>query len=275
MRLAPSLAMGFILLHLLVEGHRLPMLPIYGLTVVLFLRSLPNVFRPARLHREAPSRSARILRALGIVFGLPLFIIAGMLPAVVPVFRLPEPAGPHSVGCTHLYFVDKNRPEIFTSDPSDVRQIWARVWYPAAPQGDKDPMSYMERDSARALARWWGLPRSLLDGFALVRTHSYLDAAILPNSEPFPVIIFNHGYQVAPHLYTVMMEELASQGYVVFSVGHAHETPFFRKPDGEYVVFDPENEKRQLRLQEGSDPVRERLIYEFPETQNWQERESL
>ncbi|MHC4106200.1 MAG: alpha/beta hydrolase family protein, partial [Planctomycetota bacterium] len=275
MTFIPSLAVLLVLLHLLLEGYRLPMIPAYGLTIVFFFTTNRNILGRSKMPQDMPSRGRRILTTIAIILSWLFFIIAGVLPAVLPVFQLPKPTGPYSVGCTHLYFIDKSRSESFTSDHNDFRQIWARIWYPATLPGEEDPMSYMEKDAARALARWWGLPFFVFDGFALVKTHSYLDASIFLNSRPFPIIFFNHGYQVAPHLYTVMMEELASQGYVVFSVGHAYETPFFRKPDGEYILFNPQNKKRQLRLQEGFDPVREQIMYDFPKTNNWQERDSL
>jgi dienelactone hydrolase len=271
----PSLLVVLVLIHFLLEGYRLPMFPTYGLTTVFFLITFRNLFRGLKISQDSFSIGRRVLTAIGLIFCWLFFIIAVVLPIVLPVFELPEPTGSYCVGCTHIYFIDKNRSERFTSNLNDFRQIWARIWYPAAIPVDIDPVSYMEKNAARALANWWGVPFFVLDGFALVKTHSYLNAPIISNSRPFPIILFNHGYQIAPHLYTSMMEELASQGYVVISVGHAHETPFFRKPNGEYILFNPQNKERQLRLQEGSDPVREKLMYEFPKTNTWEERDSL
>ena len=48
----------------------------------------------------------------------------------------------------------------------------------------------------------------------------------------YPVLIFSHGYEIGFFAQnTVQMEELASHGYVVFSVGHAYESS---------IVFDGE-----------------------------------
>ncbi|MBA7543000.1 hypothetical protein ES705_35325 [subsurface metagenome] len=43
------------------------------------------------------------------------------------------------------------------------------------------------------------------------------------------MLIFNHGSVGVPSLYTALMEELASYGYIIFSIGHADYTPFFDK----------------------------------------------
>jgi predicted dienelactone hydrolase len=274
MTFLPSLALPLVLLHLLLEDCRLPMIPAYALTLVLFLSAIRHLWR-RRPPQEVPSRGRRTLSNIAILLGWLFFVPAAVLPAAVPVFQLPEPTGPYPVGSTHLYFIDDTRSEVFTPDPDDSRQIWARIWYPATVPADQEAVSYMDEGAARALATWWGLPSFILDDLVLVKTHAYSDASLAPSATPFPLIFFNHGYQVAPHQYTALMEDLASHGYVVFNVGHAYETPFFTKPDGELIPFDPQNRRRQLTIREGSDLERERILYEFPKTTSWQERDTL
>jgi predicted dienelactone hydrolase len=78
-------------------------------------------------------------------------------------------------------------------------------------------------------------------------------------SQPYPVILYNHGYGGFTTVHQSICEELASQGYVVVSVGHAYESALLLKPDGDVKAFDPSNEAYQARLAEANGSVQERL----------------
>jgi dienelactone hydrolase len=72
-----------------------------------------------------------------------------------------------------------------------------------------------------------------------VRTNSY-DAGISPAMDPYPVVIYSHAFIGLPTENTILMEELASQGYIVFSIGHSYETIVSVFPEGEVVGTDYE-----------------------------------
>src|SRR5215211_6224542 len=46
---------------------------------------------------------------------------------------LPKPTGSYRVGRASFHRIDVSRPETFTADPNDHRQVLFHVWYPAAP----------------------------------------------------------------------------------------------------------------------------------------------
>ncbi|MCI0364491.1 MAG: M55 family metallopeptidase [Phycisphaerales bacterium] len=115
---------------------------------------------------------------------------------------------------------DSSRPETFTADPSDKRELLIQVWYPAEPSANSVPERFwgQPREIARLLTRSLRLPSFLFDHFTLVKTHSYQDAVLTGARPTYPVLVFSHGYnQGMPTQNTVQMEELASHGYVVFS----------------------------------------------------------
>lgn len=161
----------------------------------------------------------------------------------LPALDFPAPSGLYSVGTTYLHFIDKNRPETLTQNKNDFRELEVQAWYPVKP-GDQ-----------KALAQYWKYPE--LVGPALVKdmfaefpdalgtltdsslaavgaskTHSYLDALVTDTGERFPVLIFSHGYDGLISQNTVQMEELASHGYVVFSISHTYEEVITVFPDG-------------------------------------------
>jgi predicted dienelactone hydrolase len=169
-----------------------------------------------------------------------------------PAFELPEPTGDYAVGTITLYFVDTSRPEIFTPDPDDHREVAVNVWYPADPPVESIPVAYMEHadERKRVLSKYSLLPPSFYDKLAQVKTHSYRDAPIAKDGKRYPLVLFSHAYWAGMNQSTVLMEELASNGYVVASIGHAYETSHVVKPDGQVIAFDPRNEEFLLRARE-------------------------
>lgn len=189
--------------------------------------------------------------------GTALLVITGCAPDRSPIIELPGPTGPYAIGTTDIYLVDSERQETFTPEPSDHREVALRVWYPAEVPEEGRPVSYMEyaQEKKRALSGKTPLPLSAFDELARVESHSYRDASLPIGQERFPILIFSHGYAAGMNQSTVLMEELASHGYVVVSVGHAYETSHFVRPDGTIKVFDPRNEELLLRATERRDAL--------------------
>ncbi|MGH7720504.1 MAG: alpha/beta hydrolase family protein, partial [Gemmatimonadaceae bacterium] len=81
-----------------------------------------------------------------------------------------------------------------------------------------------------------GLPSFLFSHLALVQTNANVDVPLAGAAAPHPVLLFSHGYnQGFPGQNTAQMEELASHGYVVFSIAHPHESIVVAYPDGRVV----------------------------------------
>ncbi len=247
--LLPFSAILLIAVQLLLEGYRWQMVPLYCITVVLVLTAARNLrFVKARQATSGPKR-AKWLRRLGGVLTLFAIGLAAVPPILFPHLRLPNPSGPYAVGTTNLHFFDESRPETFTPDTRDHRELFARVWYPAEIPPGKAPVSYCENayEISRALTGPTRLPSFLFDHLALTKTSSYRDAEIANGKERFPVVIFSHAYWGSVSQCTALMQELASHGYVAVSVGHAYETPYLIQADGHVRAFDPRNEEFSLR----------------------------
>jgi len=163
--------------------------------------------------------------------------------------KLPKPSGLYAIGTKNLYFVDASRPESFTPDPDDHREVAVRVWYPAIMQKDGKPVGLIENapELASIHSSYSPLPPTVFDSLSSIETHSYRGADILESPELFPVLLFSHAYWAGMTQSTVLMEELASHGYIVVSIGHAYETSHFLREDGSIEAFDPRNEEFRLR----------------------------
>ncbi len=268
LRYLPGLGVVFIALHLLTEGYRWQMVPAYVLTVAFLLSSARAFSQKARpsSHPQGAAPASRwrtAFRITGAVLGMFVLGLAALIPAVMPVFELPEPSGAFRVGTTRFSLLDASRPETFTADPSDRRELLIQAWYPAKPSAESAPERFWghPRVIAPRLARSLGLPGFLFDHFGLVKTHSYRDAALASAQSVYPVLVFSHGYnQGMPPQNTVQMEELASHGYIVFSIGHAYESLVLIHPEGRTVPVSEEQMRRVREQSGGSGALVEKLL---------------
>jgi len=141
-------------------------------------------------------------------------------------FTLPIPSGPYKTGTTHISFKSQNQSPLST-DPHEVGMHYAQVWYPTTMmQGDKAPFWPQAATSSGLLAAIFGLPTGNFGTLEAVKTNALLEVPITEGGTPLPVILFAHGYSFWVTQNTVLMEELASQGFVVFSLSFAYETAY-------------------------------------------------
>jgi len=161
-----------------------------------------------------------------------LIIAISVTVSAAQDLSLPLPGGPYAVGTTRLVLVDGERPEEFTADPGDRREIPVRAWYPSDRAGNLPDAPYYEGGD-RIVSRF-GYPPALAD----LETHSAFDIPVSSKKQAFPVVLFNHGWGEHAVQNTVLMEELASRGYVVFSITHPYEAKFWVYPDGSLRFLD-------------------------------------
>jgi predicted dienelactone hydrolase len=221
--------------HLAVEGPRLPLAVTYLAAVLLVARGL----RAARPIEAPDGRGSFLGAAARWVVGLVAIPLVLVPPVLLPVFRLPKPTGPFAVGGTTFAVVDSSRrDELAPDSPSGVRAFPVRVWYPA-PAGTTGPLARYATTVELASPLLKVLHPALVHQYRYVRTHTVADAPVATAPAPFPVLVFSHGYTGYSAQNTPQMEELASRGYVVFSIAHAHDASAAVFPDGRVIPLDP------------------------------------
>ncbi len=144
----------------------------------------------------------------------------------------PQTTGPYKVGRASFHLVDSSRKELFTDNPDDVRELMVTVHYPAEVPDGVHASAYADPRLAAALAETYGVPR-LLAG--LMHCHSVDGAPSATKEGGFPVVIFSPGGDSHPLFYSAMLEELASQGFIVVSVCHTYTARVTVFPDGRAV----------------------------------------
>lgn len=156
------------------------------------------------------------------------------------IFEFPKLTGIYSVGTTSRYLVDNNRKE--PHNPEAQRELMIYTWFPIKTTAKDIRVLYGQKEInekvKESLLRQ-GYPEKDVAIVDTIYTHAIHDTA--PLQQPFPVLIFSHGYLGCnPSLYTAICEELASHGYSIVSIAHTYYADQVRFPDGRTISPAPE-----------------------------------
>src|ERR687898_2092518 len=237
MRHLAPIALAIAVAQVLVEGPRWQMVPAYALTGLFFLVWLLQNTAPA----GGPAGQQRTNRfAVGLVDGVGVLGLAVsiVLPMVLPVFRFPHPSGPYEIGTLTYHWVDADRPEVFTADPDDRRELMVQIWYPAEGDPSSPRAPYIQDADAitSAFARLFDVPEFLLGNLKYVTTNAIPSAPVaapMADDEPgYPVLIFLEGLGAFRQMNTYQVEELVSHGYVVVAIDQPYTATDVVFPDG-------------------------------------------
>ena len=143
--------------------------------------------------------------------GLGLVALSAILAAGLPAGPLPAPDGPFKVGVASS--------ELTRPDDAGERRLMVKVWYPAAPGRKRRRFEPMWSELPR-LRELPGLVRGALGYLGGVRTHAAVGAAPAAQGAPYPLLVYNHSLLSFASENTLLMEALASRGFVVLSVRH-------------------------------------------------------
>lgn len=162
-----------------------------------------------------------------------LLFAAPLLGQEYPEVGLPSPTGPHSVGVREIVIADSAREERLAPDPGGPRRLRVRFWYPAADTAGPT-VPYMDEPTAATWVERHGFP----EGFQRnVHTHARPDAPLAVGDGPWPLLVFSHGMSWPSAMYQSLLQEMASQGYVVAAVDHTGYADAILFPDGRLAGF--------------------------------------
>ncbi|MGE5379064.1 MAG: alpha/beta hydrolase family protein, partial [Bacteroidota bacterium] len=211
-RLLPSAAFLLVLIHLIMEGYRWQMIPVYVLTAALTVSSLLKL------------RSTSDWKPLASYLTMILLAVSVALPILLPVPVIPAPDGPYQVGTRYYELTDPSRKELY-SGKDELRRFQIQVWYPAEPSQNDERAHWMNHAAivARALSQdELHLPPFFLDHLALVKLPAHINSKVVPVRESYPIILFSHGWNGFNAQNTGQALQLASHGFVVVTVQHPY-----------------------------------------------------
>jgi len=154
---------------------------------------------------------------------------------------LPKPQGKFDVGRRDYSFVDKLRSDPVAGIADSCRLVAFQIWYPCKKTKNSLISYYRNKKTIKYAAEFYNWPLFNNSYEQFLKTNSYENAAILKKPKPYPVIIYNHGYSGFTAVHQVLFEELASNGFVVVSVGHPYESTLFILSGGDVLPFDKTN----------------------------------
>lgn len=160
-----------------------------------------------------------------------------------PIVDLPEPTGPHKVGVRDFEVTDESRRGLYAFAPDESRRLSVRVWYPVDDTSGHSPIPYFSaleaRTTASALGSVTPLGRHFFPYLRYSMTNSHRDAPIPDRFDDLPVVMFSPGYRGYKGQNTVLMEHLASHGYIAFALQHTYDSATTVFPNGDIAEMDP------------------------------------
>lgn len=101
----------------------------------------------------------------------------------------------------------------FTTTGAQEQTLTLRAWYPAVPTtGEPVTMDYTAPNK---------FGEEITPGEQITSVGEALaDAQPEPADEPYPLVVFSHGFSLSPIVYSTLVEHYASQGYVVLAPEH-------------------------------------------------------
>lgn len=203
-------------LHMVFDGWRWEMVPVYGMAVVagwILSRDLGRVSgaRAGESSRWAavPSAGQRTLWGAALAVSA---VVAVTVPLLVfPRIVLPGPDGLYDVGRLDVQWADPARAN---------RPVAATIWYPAEQPNGK-ALRYHPAPGALGarLAAGTSLPGFTFRNLTAARTHSTREPRFSIREGRSPIVLVAHDSTGSRYEGTALFERLASNGYVVASVG--------------------------------------------------------
>ncbi len=181
--------------HLIFEGFRWQMLPVYLVLVCFLIGFVLNL----KIQAMWVKWSLWTICLIAIV-------ISSLLSYLIPVFKVPS---------------IKGKFEIVSVDEVTNQGIKYKLWLPLSQkmeQTSRKKDRYLS-GSSKSLSGIMGMPGFLFSHLKLVRTNANEMAEGLQISKQ-PLIIYSHGASSTHLDNTILLEKLASAGYAVMSVDH-------------------------------------------------------
>lgn len=149
-----------------------------------------------------------------------------LLPVLAAAASLPAPTGKLAVGQGSFIWTDEKRIDVLSPDRKAARTISVNVFYPADPSTGTtgsylpDWPLWLKQIGERRLKETFG---SAFDGVAQVTIANRQDASFPKKSGRFPLLIFLPGLGMNTVVYTALLSELASHGFVVLAINPTYE----------------------------------------------------
>ena len=157
---------------------------------------------------------------------------------LVPLESIDPPKGKYNIGTQVYFWTDSSRGEVYTTDPTDYRELMVQIWYPAegGENYQKAPHVTFPKKSISSIAKTAGLPTSFGNHGTQLVSNSVFGLSPI-QTEKFPLILFSHGDGGLLTQNTSQVEELVSNGYIVIACNHTYNASITFDKDGNPIPY--------------------------------------
>ena len=157
---------------------------------------------------------------------------------LVPLESIEPPTGKYDIGTQVYFWTDKSRGEVYTTDPSDYRELMVQIWYPAkgGENYQKAPHVTFPERAISSITRTAGLPSSFGKHGTQLTSNSVFGLLPIQNKK-FPLILFSHGDGGLLTQNTSQVEELVSNGYIVIACNHTYNASITFDKKGNSIPY--------------------------------------
>lgn len=186
----------------------------------------------------------RLVRILLILLLMLVFVLVACV-AFVEIRRnqalmLPAPTGSSAVGRMEYDWTDQSRNDLLAPRAGMKRELVVWAWYPAVRVSGAQPAPYLPTKWGQLSDQQHGfLGQQLIQSSDSIQTHSFDRAPLAPAAARYPVLIFEPGLGNIPMQYTTLLEDLASQGYIIFAITPTYSSDVVVFPDGRVAEATP------------------------------------
>jgi dienelactone hydrolase len=147
-----------------------------------------------------------------------------------PKLPLPALPGSYSVGTVSMEMIDHSRQDPYAPTPQP-RAIMVSLFYPTT--DTKGPFApYLPAELAAVADQTLQLPPGFIEN---IQPQAHLNAR-LKEIPDIPIILFSPGLGAVREEYTILLEGLASYGYLIIAMDHTYDAALVEFPDGTIVV---------------------------------------
>jgi dienelactone hydrolase len=157
---------------------------------------------------------------------------------LVPLESIDPPSGKYNIGTQVYFWTDNSRGEVYTTDPTDFRELMVQIWYPAqeGKNYQKAPHVTFPKKAISSIARTAGLPASFGRHGTQLTSNSIFGLLPIQNKK-FPLILFSHGDGGLLNQNTSQVEELVSNGYIVIACNHTYNASITFDKEGNPIPY--------------------------------------
>ncbi|MAS39611.1 MAG: hypothetical protein CMG16_00310 [Candidatus Marinimicrobia bacterium] len=157
---------------------------------------------------------------------------------LVPLESIDPPTGKYNIGTQVYFWTDNFRSEVYTTDPTDHRELMVQIWYPAkgGENYQKAPHVTFPKKSISSIAKTAGLPARFGNHGTQLVSNSVYGLSPIQN-EKFPLILFSHGDGGLLTQNTSQVEELVSNGYIVIACNHTYNASITFDKEGSPIPY--------------------------------------